>query len=192
MTFTGEQVNTYGPQPSRLFFMDAELLGLPVEVLHAFEGGAAIMRVRARSMFTMANAKGPEMDRAKTVTLFNDLGVLAPAALLDAPVTWQPVDDSHVRGTYTCGANTITAELTFNSDHQLVDFASDDRIAMSSSGGPTLTSQRWSTPLSGYRQVGSRRLGTVGEGHWHTPSGEFTYLEYDLDNITYDAADRAG
>ncbi|MEO5901418.1 MAG: DUF6544 family protein, partial [Ilumatobacteraceae bacterium] len=37
MTFTGEQVNTYGAQPSRLFLMDAELLGLPVEVLHVFE-----------------------------------------------------------------------------------------------------------------------------------------------------------
>ena len=29
MTFTGEQVNTYGSQPSRLFYLDATMFGLP-------------------------------------------------------------------------------------------------------------------------------------------------------------------
>lgn len=43
MTFTGEQVNTFGTRPSRLFLMDAELFGMPVEVLHAFTAGAATM-----------------------------------------------------------------------------------------------------------------------------------------------------
>ena len=188
MTFTGEQVNTYGPQPSRFFFMDAELLGLPVEVLHAFEAGAATMRVRALSLFTMVNAAGAEMDRAETVTVFNDLCILAPAALVDAPVTWHVLDDHHVRGTYTYSANTITAVLTFNDDHELVDFFSDDRTAVSTDG-KTFTPQRWSTPISGYRKLGSWRLGTIGKGRWHAPDGEYTYIEYDLDDITYNATD---
>jgi hypothetical protein len=188
MTFTGEQVNTYGSEPSRLFLMDAELLGLPVEVLHAFEAGAATMRVRALSLFTMVDASGPEMDRAETVTLFNDLCILAPAALVHAPVTWHVVDDHHVRGTYTNGINTIGAELTFNDDHELVDFFSDDRTAVSTDG-KTFTPQRWSTPISGYRKLCISRLGTIGEGHWHAPNGEFAYLEYHLDDITYNAAD---
>jgi hypothetical protein len=189
MTFTGEQVNTYGPQPDRLFFMDAELLGLPVEVLHAYTAGAATMRVRALSLVPMVNASGPEMDRAETVTIFNDLCILAPAALIDAPVTWQVLDDQRVRGTYTYGANTITAELSFNDDHELVDFISDDRTAVSSDGGKTFTPQRWSTPLSGYRKLGSSYLGTIGEAHWHAPEGEFAYLEFNLDEIAYNATD---
>ena len=188
MTFTGEQVNSYGPQPSRLFFMDAELLGLPVEVLHAFEAGAATMRVRACSLFTMVDAKGPEMDRAETVTIFNDLCILAPTALVNAPATWHVLDDNHVRGTYTYGENTVTAELSFNDDHELVDFVSDDRTAVSSDG-KTFTPQRWSTPISGYRNLGPWRLGTIGEGHWRAPDGEFAYLEFKLDEITYNTAD---
>ncbi len=188
MTFTGEQVNTYDSRPSRLFLMDAEMFGLPIEVLHAFEAGAATMRVRALSLFTMVNASGAEMDRAETVTIFNDLCILAPAALVDAPVTWHVVDDHHVRGTYTYGINTITAELAFNNECQLVDFFSDDRTAVSTDG-KTFRPQRWSTPISGYREMGSLRLGTIGEGHWHAPDGEFTYLEYNLDEITYNAAD---
>jgi hypothetical protein len=188
MTFTGEQVNTYGAQPSRLFLMDAELVGLPLEVLHVFEAGSATMRVRALSLFTMVDASGPVMDRGETVTIFNDLCILAPAALVDAPVTWLTLDDHHVRGTYTYGVNTVSAELTFDDDHQLVDFVSDDRSA-ASADGTTFTLQRWSTPISGYRALGSWRLGTIGEGHWHAPDGEFAYLEYRLDDITYNAAD---
>ncbi len=188
MTFTGEQVNTFGPQPSRLFFMDAELFGLPIEVLHVFAAERATMRVRALSLFTMVDASGPEMDRGETVTLFNDLCVLAPGALVDAPVAWCSLDDHRVRGTYTYGANTIAAELTFDDDHELVDFSSDDRTAVSPDG-KTFTPQRWSTPIAGYRDVGSGRLGTMGEGHWHAPDGEFAYLEYDLEQITYNAAD---
>ena len=184
MTFTGEQVNTYGDQPSRLFLMDAELFGLPVEVLRAFESGAASMRVRALSLFTMVDASGPEMDRAETVTIFNDLCILAPAALADAPVTWHVLDEHHVRGSYTYGAQTIAAELTFNDDHELVDFVSDDRTAVSTDG-KTFTPQRWSTPISGYRLLGTWRLGTVGEGHWHAPDGEFAYLEYSRDDISF-------
>lgn len=188
MPFTGEQVNTYGPEPSRLFLMDANKSGLPVEVLHMFAGRSATMRVKVCSLIPIVNAAGPRMDRGESVTIFNDLCVLAPAALLDAPVVWQPVGDHHVRGTFTHGPHTVTAELTFNDDHELVDFVSDDRFR-ASPDGRTFTSQRWSTPICGYRNVDSRRLGTNGEGRWHAPEpeGEFAYLEFHLDEITYNA-----
>src|SRR5664280_2268954 len=71
MGFTGEQVNTYGPQPSRLFFMDATMFGLPVDVLHTYVGPSATMRVKACSLVPMVNAAGPDMDQAETVTVFN-------------------------------------------------------------------------------------------------------------------------
>ena len=69
----------------------------------------------------MGNAAGPEMDRAGTVTVFNDLCDLAPSALVDAAVTWHVLDDHRVHGTHTYGANTITAELCFIDEHQLVN-----------------------------------------------------------------------
>ncbi len=41
--------------------------------------------------------------------------------------------------------------------------------------------------MSDYHHFGSRRLATRGEGRWHTtaPHGQFAYLEYTLDDITY-------
>ena len=78
MPFTGQQVNTYGPHPQRIFLMDATRSGLPVTVLHEFAQTTATMRVKLLSLFTVVDASGPEMDRGETVTVFNDLVVMAP------------------------------------------------------------------------------------------------------------------
>lgn len=190
MTFTGEQVDLFGPQPSRIFFMDATMFGLPVDVLHTFVPSAE-MRVKVCSLVPIVSAAGPNMDRAETVTLFNDLCVLAPAALVDAPVAWQAIDDHHARGTFTNGAEAVTADLVFNDDHELVDFISDDRFR-ASADGKSFTQQRWSTPISGYRAVGSRRIGVYGECRWHAPypEGEFPYLEFNVDEILYNVSRR--
>ena len=193
MRFTGEQVSTYGTQTSRVFTMDATLFGLPVDVLHVFIGPAATMRVKACSVVPLVNAAGPEMDRGETVTLFNDLCVLAPAALVDAPVVWRAVDDRHAHGTFTNGAHAVSAEVTFDDEGDLVDFVSDDRL-QASRDGATFTTRRWSTPVRDYRPLGSRRLATRGECHWHAPEpqGQYCYLEFNLDHITYNPATSPG
>lgn len=192
MTFTGEQVNTYGPRPSRLFFIDATMFGLPVDVLHVFVDQSASMRVKLLSLITMVDAAGPDMDRSETVTVFNDMCIMAPAALVDAPIAWSEIDDHHVRGTFTNGAHTVRAELAFNDDHELVDFVSDDRM-VASADGKVFTRQRWSTPVTGYRDMGTRRVGTVGEARWHAPEpdGEFAYLEFHVDDIADNLGARA-
>ena len=185
MTFTGEQVDTCGARPDRLFFIDATMFGLPVDVLHVFVGDAATMRVKLCSLLTMVDARGPEMDRAETVTVFNDLCLLAPAALVNLPVRWQTLDARRVRGTWTRGAHTVSADLVFDDDGDLVDFFSDDRTR-ASSDGKAFIPERWSTPIGQYRAFGPRRAATFGEARWHGPEGEYAYLEFYADDIVYD------
>lgn len=189
MSYTGEQVNTYGPRPTRLFFMDATMFGLPVDVLHAYVGPSATMRVKALSLLPLVNAAGPEMDRGETVTMFNDLCLLAPAALVSAPITWETHDDHRVRGTFTNGTHTVSADLIFNENHELVDFVSRDRLR-ASRDGKSFIPQRWSTPVRDYRTIDSRRVFTHGEARWHAPDpeGEFVYLEFTVDELAYNPA----
>jgi hypothetical protein len=95
-------------------------------------------------------------------------------------------DANRVAGAFTLGAHTVTAELVFDDDHDLVDFVSDDRLR-SSAEGTTFTRQRWSTPIGDHREAGSRRLAATGEARWHAPQpeGEFAYLEFHLGDISY-------
>lgn len=188
MTFTAEQVN-FIRDPARFFLMDARRSGLPVDVFHAFADGAASMRVRVLSIFPVADEHGPELTRAETVTLFNDLCLLAPAALSDPAIAWDPVDERSVRARYTLGENTISAVLEFNDAGELVDFVSDDRSAVSEGG--RLTPLRFSTPVRDYRTFGDRRVMTRGEGRWHPPEGAFSYVELELVDFEVDGG-RAG
>jgi hypothetical protein len=178
MEFTAEQYN-FVDEPLRLFFMDARRGGLPVDVLHVYRNGSASMRVRLASLLQLVDAAGPELDRAETVTFFNDLCLLAPAALIDPSITWEGIDDTSVRAQFTVGSETISATLLFNERGELIDFVSDDRYMMSEDDS-SLTAQRWSTPVAGYREVGERRVFTTGEGRWHLPGGQFVYFEAEL------------
>ena len=183
MTFTADQFNTVDP-PRRFFLMDARMKGLPVEVLHAFDEDAATMRVRLLSIRSMVNAKGPTLTRAETVTVLNDLCVLAPSSLTGPRVTWDPVDASTAVAHFTLGINTIAAELHFDRDGDLVDFVSDDRAA-TSPNGKTLTSHRWSTPVRNHTQFGPVRVPREANVKWHPPTGSWTYGEFELTTLTY-------
>jgi hypothetical protein len=179
MPFTAEQVNVID-DPARFFMMGARRSGLPVDVLHVFRDAAASMRVRLLSVVSMVDADGPELTRAETVTLLNDLSILAPGALTDPAVRWEAIDGRSARAAYTVGPNTVSAVLHFDELGDLVDFVSDDRSA-ASSDGRALVRQRWSTPLSDYRTFGPWRVAGRGEGRWHPADGaDFVYIELEL------------
>ena len=186
MPFAGRQVNTYGSRPQRFFIMDATRSGVPVAVLHEYATGTATMRARVLSLVQVADASGPELDRAETVTVFNDLVAFAPGAIVDSPVRWSAVDDTHVRGVFTVGEQSVSAVLTFSSDHRLVDFVSQDRSRVSADG-KSFTPMPWSTPLSGHQSVRGRMMPLSGEARWDAPApeGSFTYVELEMDDIAY-------
>jgi uncharacterized protein DUF6544 len=192
MDFGAEQVSVYEEQtPSRLFFMDATMKHLPLDVLHRFVGHAATFRVRLLSAVTMVDAKGPEMNRSETVTLFNGLCLLAPSQLIDPAIAWETVDTQHVRARYTRGKETISAELVFDATTgDLVDFVSDDRFA-ASSDGKSFTLRRWRTPARSYRAFGPRRLMSVAEARWEAVGGAFTYVELELVSIDFNVLGNA-
>jgi hypothetical protein len=185
MEFTGEQFNAYGDVPARLFRISASMRGLPAEVFHSFVGGDATMRVRALSVFPIVDARGPEMNRSETVTILNDMCVFAPAALVDADIAWEPIDDRAARAVFTRLGVTVSAELRFDERDLLVDFVSDDR-SRSSADGSTFTPERWSTPLTWASTPDGRSRCSYGEGRWHPPDGAFTYLEIWIDDVGVD------
>lgn len=184
MTFTGEQVNTSGPRPTRHVLLDATASGLPVDVLHELEGGHATMRADLLSAIPVVRGAGTEMDRGESVTLFNDLCLLTPSALVSAPVTWEALGPDRVRGAFRHGAHTVSAVLVFDTDGDLADFVSDDRFR-ASADGRSFVPERWSTPVSAYAPRHGRRLPTTARAMWHPASGTpFVYAEMTIEDVT--------
>jgi hypothetical protein len=183
MPFEAEQ-QSFADQPTRLFFMQARMFGLPLEVFHRRVGGHATMQVKIAGLVPMVDARGEVMDRSEAVTLFNDMCLLAPGTLLDRGIRWEPVDERTVRAQFTDGGQTISATLLFGDDGLLTNFISDDR-SRSSPDGKTFTRLRFSTPMRDYRDFGSARLGSHGEAQWTLAEGEFTYGEFDLQEVSY-------
>jgi hypothetical protein len=175
-------------QPSRVFLVQASRFGLPVQALHMYVGTTATMQVRIASFFDVVDARGPEMNRSETVTLFNDMCLLAPATFLDAKIEWQELDDHRVAATFANAGNTIRAELFFDREGDLVSFVSNDRFQ--SADGKIYRSFPWSTPVGSYRDFGGVHLASYGEAVWQEPHGEFPYARFEVVDIAYNVRER--
>ncbi len=147
------------------------------------------MRIKAAGLVPVGDLAGNDMTRAETVTLFNDLCIMAPGALVDPVISWEAVETQSVRATFTNGCHSSRAELQFNDAGELIDFWSDDRLA-ASADGKTLTPMRWSTPVTQYRAFGPHRLASAGQGVWHPSDGANVYLELVLEDVQYNAGPR--
>ena len=187
MPFAAEQFSFFC-EPARYFYMKASRWLVPIHVYHRYAGTAATMQVKAFDQVPMASASGPEMTKAETVTMFNDMCLLAPAALIDPGIQWEPVDETRTLATFANAGQTIRAELSFNDIGELVNFKSNDRWKIEAGG--SMRAVPWSTPFHNYRAFGHARLGSRGAGVWHQSDGPFAYVEIEVDEIAYNLAHR--
>lgn len=183
MPFTAEQYDFFD-QPSRFFYMDASMWRLPVHGYHRYVGPSATMLVKLAALVPVAHEAGDAMTTAETVTLFNDMCLLAPATLVEPSIRWESVDGNVVRAAFTNAGHTIRADLVFNDAGELVNFVSEDR-RRSREDGQGMTRIRWSTPMTGYRLFGATRIAARGDGRWHEVSGEYAYIEIEIDDVRY-------
>lgn len=168
---------------SRDFYLTAFMKGLPVSVWHSYHNQSATMQVKIASLISIVNLSGGELTTAETVTLFNDMCLLAPAALIDQRIAWREIDASQVEATFTNGPYRIKAVLKFNDKGELVDFVSDDRYYLSPDN--KLRRERWSTPVSEYTDIGGRHIVKRGDAIWHPKDGSYTYGKFVLKKIEY-------
>ena len=181
MTFSAEQYNFFDPS-ARFFHLNAWMWMVPIQVYHRYVGQSATMRVKAAGLVQVADASGGEMTQSETVTLFNDMCILAPGTLIDPAIQWKPVDDRTSAATFTNAGHTISAVLTFNEAGELTNFSSGDRYQLSPDG-TTMKKMPWSTPLADYRSFGRVRHASGGQGRWHDAHGEYAYIELTFDDI---------
>jgi uncharacterized protein DUF6544 len=181
-TFTSVQYNFFD-DPTRLFFMKAKMFGITLPGYHRYENSTATMQIKLFGLFNVVNEKGVEMNQAETVTVFNDMCLMAPATMIDKRITWTSINSLSAKATFINGVNRITAILYFNHEGQLINFTSDDRYAVSD-----MKRYRFSTPVKDYISINGRNVFSHAETIWHYPDGEFVYGKFTLKSVEYNVA----
>ena len=177
--FRSEQFNFF-KNPTRLFFMEAKVKGLPTAGYHRYQDSIAAMCIKLLSLITVVDNRQPELFTAETVTYFNDLCLFAPSALSDNRISWEIISDTSVKATFTTNGTTISALLYFNEKGQLVNFVSEDRYDINA-----MKTYRFSTPVSHYKEFNGFMLPSYGVAIWHYPEGEFVYGKFNVESIQY-------
>lgn len=177
-----EQYN-FISNPQRFYFMQLNMFGLPVVGLHIYKDALATMKVKVAGLITVADAKGSKMNKAETVTVFNDMCLLAPATLIDQRIQWEQIDPLQVKAIFNNNGVKISAELFFNEKGEMINFISNDRYMTSS--GESYQQAQWSTPVKDYQDFGGIRLASYGEAHWSLPEGDFCYGKINIKEIKY-------
>ena len=177
--FVAEQYNFFA-SPARLFFMKGRMFGIEVPGYHKYTNAKARMDIRLFGLIPVIKKSGPVMDKTETVTLLNDMCLLAPASLIDKRIEWQPINDSMTKAIFTNENIAISAILYFNAEGQLINFTSNDRTAIA-----YMKEFPFSTPVTEYKNINGYNLISKGDAVWHYPDEKFVYGKFTLKEIQY-------
>lgn len=183
-SFRSEQYNFF-ENPARLFFMKAAMYGITVPGYHRYVNATASMDIRLFGQFSVIHQSGPGMDSTETVTLFNDMCLLAPASLIDSRISWETIDSLTIRAVFINQGISISATLYFNTAGQLINFISNDRMAIADH-----KKIPFSTPVHQYRPIRGFNLMSDADAVWDYPDGKFVYGKFRLKDIRYNLNDQ--
>jgi hypothetical protein len=182
MKIRSVQYNFFEPY-SRFFFIKAFKMGIPAVGLHLYKEEKAIMLIKLAGLFTVADAKGPEMDQGETVTVFNDMCFMAPGTLISKDIKWEILEPTVVKATFKNKTLTISAILYFDEEGNLVNFISNDRYE--TKDGKVYKNYPWSTPVTETREIDGKKVPAKAKAIYHHPEGEFCYAEFAIKEIRY-------
>lgn len=176
-----EQKSYAGPT-TRLFYIKMMFKGLKIAGLHHYENAKASMVIRILDLLKVVDEQGESMDMAETVTVLNDMFLMAPASLIDTRLAFEEIDDTNVKVFFTNKGIKVSAVVTFTEEGRLVNFVSNDRFAVVNN---TTYKAPWSTPITEYKKMGDYFLPHKGSAIWHFEDGDFEYIKLLIHNVEY-------
>lgn len=167
---------------TRLFYIKMIFKGLKIVGLHHYENAKASMIIRILDLFKVVDERGESMNKAETVTVLNDMMLMAPATLIDERFTFEEIDETNIRVSFTNKRISVSAVATFEEDGRLVNFVSNDRIALINGVEYNVP---WSTPMTEYKDMGDFYLPYKGSAVWHFEGGDFVYAKIMINDVEY-------
>ncbi len=150
-------------------------------VRDSYVDGKGAVRVRLANLFQLLKATGPRMDHSSAVRFLSEV-VWFPSAFLGKSFAWTGIDDSSAQVSFTAYGTSVSGRLHFAPDGRPTNFVSR-RYKDVHDAAPLL----WSTPVTDYGTFCGLTLPSRGQAVWHLESGDFTYIDVQVEEIRYDS-----
>jgi hypothetical protein len=142
--------------------------------------GSILMKLLA--VYPVADESGEVLGEAGLMRYLNEMAWF-PAAFLGGNVTWRAIDDRSAEVSLSDRGITARATLFFDTGGRLTNFRAERFNT------ETRLRERWETPISGYGEFAGLRLPSRGAAVWRRSEGDFTYVELEVIDVTYDVGD---
>lgn len=143
------------------------------------------MVVKLESLFTIADACGPEIDQGASLRWLAE-AVWFPYAFVGDAIRWEPVSGEAARVTLVQEGAPVAATVEFDEEGRMV-LIRGERYRDIGGGKAVLTP--WVGWCAGYREFGRFHVPAHVEVAWVVDGVEFTYAHFDVTAIEYNVAD---
>jgi hypothetical protein len=151
--------------------------GLPlVRARDRYRDGKGNMQIKLGTIFTIANAKGEEMDQASMMRYLNEM-MWFPTAFLGPNVSFEPVDQASAKVTLTDLGKQVTATMYFDDQGRPTDFVAPRYFREGL--------ETWSTPITEYGEYGGLKLPVNGKAVWKLKEGDLEYIDVFIHDLEY-------
>jgi hypothetical protein len=172
------------PEPARIVYMKTRIGGLiPFEARDKYQDGHGNMLIRLARLFTVADARGPEMDASALVTFLAE-ALLVPSCALAPYITWTAVNSRAAGAAISFSGVTVKGLFRFNTKGEFVRFETNGRYYAAPNG--LYEKIGWYAVAGDYAEKNGVRFPTTLSAAWRFKGGDFEYFTGTLGDITYD------
>jgi hypothetical protein len=160
--------------PARIVYMKARLAGLfPFEGRDKYQDGHGNMLIRLLKLFTVTDAKGPEMDASALVTVLSET-FLVPSYALQPYLHWEAVDEYSAKASLQYNGMSVAGQFYFNGAGECTRFETKSRYR---AVGKKYQQSKWVASLGDYAENNGLRAPATASAAWHDKDGVFEYFK---------------
>lgn len=174
----------YAAKPNRLALIESSMFGVPFQGYDYYRDGRGGMKGVIAKLFPLFDQTGEEMDRACLVTFLAE-SMFVPTALLQDYIEFEEISEYQVKATITAYGQTVSGTFTFNEDHEMVSFSTNDRAVVGTDG--TVEYVPWSAVCGDYESGADGINRPTGfQAIWNYEDEDFVYFDGIISSITYE------
>ncbi|HVW87479.1 MAG TPA: DUF6544 family protein [Bryobacteraceae bacterium] len=146
--------------------------------------GRGNMLVKLESLFTIADARGPEIDQGASLRWLAE-AIWFPYAFAGETIRWEPVSEESATAYLIQKGAPVAATFAFDAEGR-VETICGERCRDTGGGKAVLTT--WVGRCGEYREFGRFRVPARVEVAWVMDGVEFAYARFDVTAIEYNVA----